>query len=390
MRSDSAIEVEGLGKSYRIKAGRDRHAEEFWAVRDLDFRIREGEVVGVVGHNGAGKSTLLKLLSRITHPSEGRIRLRGRVGSLLEVGTGFHPELSGRENIWLNGAILGMNRAEIRKAFDEIVSFAGVERFLETPVKRYSSGMYVRLAFAVAAHLQPEILIVDEVLAVGDAEFQAKCLGKMQDVSRSGRTVLFVSHNLASVGQMCGRVIVLHHGRVDLDGPTPDGIRRYFELQGLEGEIPSVDKREGKGTFRFTSVQMESEAIAPTTPTRVRFEIERVQPGTEPAYVSAHVVDEQGRLVAQCDGRFHDAWLKGDGPFRGELEIRGPWLVPGNYKLVLELCDRTSEWLVDRIPCGVGWTVLADLPYPVPASDDGWNQGLVLADFTMNVSHRAR
>src|SRR5260221_1421224 len=186
--------------------------EEFWALGEVSFQVRRGDVVGVIGRNGAGKSTLLKLLSRITEPTEGRIEIRGRVASLLEVGTGFHPELTGRENIYLNGAILGMTRAEIRLKFDEIVDFAEVERFLDTPVKRYSSGMYVRLAFAVAAHLEPEILVVDEVLAVGDAEFQKKCLGKMSEVAGGGRTVLFVSHNLAAILRLCGPAVWLADG----------------------------------------------------------------------------------------------------------------------------------------------------------------------------------
>src|SRR5207237_781164 len=183
--------------------------ESFWALRDVSFEVKQGEVVGIIGRNGAGKSTLLKILSRITEPTEGRVRIRGRVASLLEVGTGFHPELTGRENVFLNGAVLGMSREEIRKRFDEIVAFAEVEQFLDTPVKRYSSGMYVRLAFAVAAHLEPEILIVDEVLAVGDATFQKKCLGKMSEVSESGRTILFVSHNMPMVEFLCARIILL-------------------------------------------------------------------------------------------------------------------------------------------------------------------------------------
>ena len=203
--------------------------EEFWALRDVSFTVQEGEVLGIIGRNGAGKSTLLKILSRITEPSGGRITLRGRVASLLEVGTGFHPELTGRENIFLNGAILGMSRAEIRKKFDEIVAFAEVERFLDTPVKRYSSGMYVRLAFAVAAHLEPEILVVDEVLAVGDAEFQKKCLGKMNEVShRLGRTVLFVSHNMAAITQLADRAILLDRGLVTFDGPVSETISAYL------------------------------------------------------------------------------------------------------------------------------------------------------------------
>src|SRR5438477_4550081 len=188
--------------------------EEFWALKDVSFEVRQGEVLGIIGRNGAGKSTVLKILSRITEPTTGRITLRGRVASLLEVGTGFHPELTGRENIYLNGAILGMSRSEIRKKFDEIVAFAEVEKFLDTPVKRYSSGMYVRLAFAVAAHLEPEILIVDEVLAVGDAEFQKKCLGKMSEIAGGGRTVLFVSHNTGAVASLCPSVMWLDEGRV--------------------------------------------------------------------------------------------------------------------------------------------------------------------------------
>jgi len=201
--------------------------EEFWALRDIDLRIGHGERVGIIGRNGAGKSTLLKILSRITEPTTGEIDIDGRVASLLEVGTGFHPELTGRENVFLNGAVLGMTRATIRRRFDEIVAFAEVEKFLDTPVKRYSSGMYVRLAFAVAAHLEPEILIIDEVLAVGDANFQKKCLGKLEDVGRSGRTVLFVSHSMTAVSSLCDRVIRLDEGRKRFDGPTAAGILEY-------------------------------------------------------------------------------------------------------------------------------------------------------------------
>lgn len=210
--------------------------EEFWALRDVSFEIKRGDVVGVIGRNGAGKSTLLKLLSRITEPSEGRVTIRGRVASLLEVGTGFHPELTGRENIYLNGAILGMLRAEINSKFDEIVTFAGVEKFLDTPVKRYSSGMYVRLAFAVAAHLEPEILVVDEVLAIGDAEFQKKCLGKMKDVSRSGRTILFVSHNMNAIEALCSKILTLSGGRIYNYGyDVLQSIRRYLSAEATGG-----------------------------------------------------------------------------------------------------------------------------------------------------------
>jgi lipopolysaccharide transport system ATP-binding protein len=205
--------------------------EEFWALRNVSFEVKQGEVLGIIGRNGAGKSTLLKVLSRITEPTEGRVRIRGRVASLLEVGTGFHPELTGRENIYLNGAILGMGRQEIRKKFEEIVDFAGTEKFLDTPVKRYSSGMYVRLAFAVAAHLEPEILVVDEVLSVGDAEFQKKCLGKMEDVSsKEGRTVLFVSHNMETVDRLTSRCMLLRSGVAERMGPTSEVVSEYLLL----------------------------------------------------------------------------------------------------------------------------------------------------------------
>jgi len=260
MSSESLVlRVESLGKSYRIgerepyKALRDvvtdtltapvriargirrtkaEPTDRIWALSGVSFDVRQGEVLGLIGRNGAGKSTLLKVLSRITEPTEGQVTLRGRVGSLLEVGTGFHPELTGRENIFLNGTILGMRRAEIARRFDEIVEFSGVERFLDTPVKRYSSGMQVRLAFAVAAHLEPEILLVDEVLAVGDAEFQEKCLGKMRDVTQEGRTVVFVSHNLAAVRSLCSRALVLEQGRLVFDGDADQAVDRYLQRAG--------------------------------------------------------------------------------------------------------------------------------------------------------------
>ncbi len=203
-------------------------SEEFWALKDVSFEIKQGDRVGIVGRNGAGKSTLLKILSRITEPTSGRISIKGRVASLLEVGTGFHPELTGRENIYLNGAILGMSKAEIKKKFDEMVAFAEVEKFLDTPVKRYSSGMYVRLAFAVAAHLEPEILIVDEVLAVGDAQFQKKCLGKMEDVSKEGRTVIFVSHNMAAIRGLCNRALLMKNGHVVTDSTIETVVSDYL------------------------------------------------------------------------------------------------------------------------------------------------------------------
>ena len=253
--SDKAVRVENLGKCYQIgqaKSGDFRESfgswlnklrgqsnepkpksKEFWALKDINFEIKKGEAVGIIGRNGAGKSTLLKILSRITEPTKGRFEINGRVSSLLEVGTGFHPELSGRENIYLNGTILGMKRREIKAKFDEIVAFSGVEKFIDTPVKRYSSGMYVRLAFSVAAHLEPEILIIDEVLAVGDFEFQKKCLGKMNEVSQNeGRTVLFVSHNMGAVQQLCSKAILLKDGYSDFVGETSSVISNYLAIGG--------------------------------------------------------------------------------------------------------------------------------------------------------------
>jgi lipopolysaccharide transport system ATP-binding protein len=227
----------------KSRSGESVRTNEFWAVRDVNFEVKKGEVLDH-RRNGAGKSTLLKILSQITPPTTGEIRLRGRVGSLLEVGTGFHPELTGRENIYLNGAILGMRKKEIEAKFDEIVEFAGIGKFLDTPVKRYSSGMYVRLAFAVAAHMEPEILIVDEVLAVGDAEFQKKCLGKMEDVTKKeGRTVIFVSHNMGAVAQLCTRTVVLEGGKVAFVGPTDKAISYYLDKNRTEASILSVREK---------------------------------------------------------------------------------------------------------------------------------------------------
>ena len=286
--STPAIEISHLSKRYLIGNGPSKHdglrhtieaairsplqwlrrtraqaaATEFWALRDVSFSIQPGEVIGIIGRNGAGKSTLLKVLSRITEPTSGRIRVRGRVASLLEVGTGFHAELTGRENIFLNGAILGMRRAEIKAKFDEIVAFAGVDKFLDTPVKRYSSGMYVRLAFAVAAHLEPEILIVDEVLAVGDSEFQRKCLRRMQDIAHSGgRTILFVSHNMAAIQSLCTRCIVMRSGELQRQD-TPDRAIRFYTDNIVpsavaSGDLRAVKDRSGNGIVRLTGYHIE-------------------------------------------------------------------------------------------------------------------------------------
>ena len=292
--SDVVIRVAHLGKCYRIRhqrpepyvalrdviadrvrslwrrspddAGGLPSVEDFWALNDVSFEVRRGEVVGVIGRNGAGKSTLLKVLSRITEPTRGRVELDGNVASLLEVGTGFHPELTGRENIFLNGAILGMSRVEIRRKFDEIVAFAEIDRFLDTPVKRYSSGMYVRLAFAVAAHLEPEILIVDEVLAVGDAQFQKKCLGKIGDVAKAGRTVLFVSHNMAAVASLCTRALVLRAGAVELDDRPEIAIRTYLNDMSEAGRTTLEGiPRKGTGRAKFTGFHLEDDRGVITT-----------------------------------------------------------------------------------------------------------------------------
>src|SRR5258705_9074641 len=291
--SDIAIHCEGLSKQYRIgqrepyKALRDvisdaaaapfrrlrstlrngsstssssngssSDNDTFWALDDLSFDVRRGEVVGIIGRNGAGKSTLLKILSRITKPTRGHAEINGRVGSLLEVGTGFHPELTGRENIYLNAAILGMRKAEVKREFDEIVAFAEVEKFIDTPVKRYSSGMYVRLAFAVAAHMDTEVLLVDEVLAVGDAEFQKKCLGKMEQVSQRGRTILLVSHQMAAIQNLCQTGVLLRQGRVEREGRISDVVSQYLMESNRIANLSFEDRtdRQGSGALRFTGV----------------------------------------------------------------------------------------------------------------------------------------
>ncbi|MBX2816718.1 MAG: ATP-binding cassette domain-containing protein, partial [Saprospiraceae bacterium] len=245
--------------------------EKLWALRDLSFEVGEGEVLGIVGRNGSGKSTLLKILSKITVPTSGKVELWGRTNTLLEVGTGFHHELTGRENIYLNGSILGMSRAEIRLKFDEIVAFAAVEKFLDTPMKHFSSGMYVRLAFAVAAHLDPDLLIVDEVLAVGDQAFQKKCLQKMEEEVLRGRTVLFVSHDMRAIEKLCKRVILLEQGRIITDGPTNEVVKTYMESfhEALANRFEDPDKRQGTGHIRFSSLYFEDAEGSPSAQVEV-------------------------------------------------------------------------------------------------------------------------
>jgi lipopolysaccharide transport system ATP-binding protein len=336
-----AIRVEGLAKQYRIGArtqsafqyeslreslvasasrGADRlrgfvsgrspavETERVWALDGVSFSVEPGEVVGVIGSNGAGKSTLLKILSRITKPTRGWAELRGRVGSLLEVGTGFHPELTGRDNIYLNGAILGMRRAEIARRFDAIVDFSGVSTFIDTPVKRYSSGMYVRLAFAVAAHLEPEILLVDEVLAVGDAEFQKRCLGKMHEVVRGGRTILFVSHNMAAVKALCRRALWLDNGRIAADGPVDAAVDRYLSKGGpvgTHGNVPPDASRAGSGEARLRRVELQNRSGGSVTqlffgqPFRVLLTFE-VGQAIDAAVAGIGVSTLDGTRVASC------------------------------------------------------------------------------------------
>jgi lipopolysaccharide transport system ATP-binding protein len=341
-------------------------ANEFWALKQATFDVQPGEVIGIIGHNGAGKSTLLKILTRITEPTSGEAFINGRVASLLEVGTGFHPELTGRENVYMNGTILGMKKREIAAKFDEIVAFSELAKFIDTPVKRYSSGMYVRLAFAVAAHLEPEILLVDEVLAVGDASFQKKCLGKMSEVARGGRTILFVSHNMAAIENLCSRCILLQDGTVTHIGPTDQIISQYLKkvMDPAAGhtELASRTDRSGSGVVRLTDFHLE-DALGNT--------LSAVQSGTD-TVLAFTVCNRQGFPVKGIDFGFsiHDS--RGNQPLsvlyssyqnqefeltqeRGCIRCRLPALplAAGRYRVGVRITVRGSEsdWPQD----GVGW-----------------------------------
>jgi lipopolysaccharide transport system ATP-binding protein len=306
--------------------------EEFWALKDVSFEVKRGEVLGIIGRNGAGKSTLLKILSRITEPTTGRVRLRGRVSSLLEVGTGFHPELTGRENIYLNGAILGMTRAEIRRKFDEIVAFADVEKFLDTPVKRFSSGMYVRLAFAVAAHLEPEILVVDEVLAVGDAEFQKKCIGKMQDVATNqGRTILFVSHNIGAISSLCTQGLFLRSGCVGVFGDAQAAIHSYMTdhaRQGFAVRFADNDPSAGDEVVRVRGAQIRGPSgelqgnisVGDSAWIEVDYEVQRRSPSPR---INLHFCTE--------DGAYAFASIENTPGGRGPGKYRCRMRLPANF-----------------------------------------------------------
>ena len=290
---------------YRLKPSTKGAKEEFWALRNIDFEVKQGDRLGVVGRNGAGKSTLLKVLSRITPPTEGRVDINGRLASLLEVGTGFHPELTGRENIFLNGTILGMSRQEVRSKFDEIVAFAEVEKFLDTPVKRYSSGMYVRLAFAVAAHLDPEILIVDEVLSVGDAQFQKKCLGKMEDVSKNeGRTLLFVSHQMTAMQSLCNKGILLEKGQIKYSGDMTHTISTYLNQYAKSMKEVVWDERDAPGNSLAKFIKAKVSHPDPNKdiyeigdPLFFEFTFINLKPGRTVLDVTFHLVDEMGHIV---------------------------------------------------------------------------------------------
>lgn len=347
-----------LGALVRGEGGADG-PDSIWALRDVSFEVRRGEVLGIVGTNGSGKSTLLKVLSRITEPTEGQAWIRGRVGSLLEVGTGFHWELTGRENVYLNGAILGMTREEIRRKFDEIVAFAEVERFLDTPVKHYSSGMYLRLAFAVAAHLETDILIVDEVLAVGDASFQKKCLGKMSDVAHEGRTVLFVSHNLDAVRRMCSRSLLMDEGRIALDGPTETVITTHLHRDG-ERPTPGVwidlaeAERSGTGDARFAAARYRR----PEGDTGAARSGEAVECSLVITSDVARSVDSlaltlyapNGIKLVNADTSLHGRIVRLDaGENHVELRLSALHLNPGTYGVGLWLANNATGTVLDHV-----------------------------------------
>ena len=333
-----------------------RQDQKFWALRDVSFEIGSGEVVGIIGRNGAGKSTLLKILSRITEPTVGKAELYGRVGSLLEVGTGFHPELTGRENIFLNGSILGMRRSEIEAKFDEMVEFAEIGRFIDTPVKRYSSGMYVRLAFAVAAHLEPEILLVDEVLSVGDMAFQNKCLGKMGEVAKQGRTVLFVSHNMGAISRLCQRCILLEQGGILEIGPTASVVETYM-TSGMAQRAEYLQNSEPTKAINLLQIsllgadlQLRTD-IAYHEPFRFRIDYEINKPITGTSVGLAFFLVDGTCAFVTADFDAHEELLKERSPgiYRTEVEIPGRWLNIGRYAVSLYIANAGTGVVYDSI-----------------------------------------
>ena len=371
MKSNLAISVRGLGKAYTLARNAEKHStlaeaalhrlrhplsssrnETFWALRDVSFDLAKGEVVGIIGRNGAGKSTLLKILSRITKPTTGEIDLNGRIGSLLEVGTGFHPELTGRENIYLNGHILGMRKQEIDRQFDAIVDFAGVEKFLATPVKRYSSGMYVRLAFAVAAHLRADILVVDEVLAVGDAEFQKKCMGKMRDVATSGRTVLFVSHNMNAVASLCNVGILLHKGQLRAIGPAGEILDDYCSLLDAKDYVDLSEHPSRAPAYqpiiRSVSFSDESGSTAlfePGAKMKINLEIDARKTIRSPK-LSVGVTSSRGERIFAIASYMGESGLSTlEGIVTVACTFMLPALVPGRYTLDIGIGDDAVQFL---------------------------------------------
>jgi lipopolysaccharide transport system ATP-binding protein len=355
-------------RRFRELSGTTAGDDTFWALKDVSFDVRPGELVGIIGRNGAGKSTLLKILSQITEPTEGEVELHGRVGSLLEVGTGFHPELTGRENIYLNGAILGMRRSEIARRFDAIVAFAEVERFLDTPVKRYSSGMATRLGFSVAAHLEPDVLIVDEVLAVGDVAFQEKCIGKMNEAGRSGRTVLFVSHNMAALESLCTRGVVIQSGRVVFDGTQVDAIRHYYQQNAASRDGRYRRDEElgpaGSSQVRITRARMTAGGdecggqFAIGVP--LEFEVEcTCRENALPPGVGIGIQNEKGQRIVtlhtRCDPRLQMAGHSST-RFRYTCRVDQLALVPGDYHVYLAIA--VDGQVTDFVENALAFTVL--------------------------------
>lgn len=395
--TEPAIRVAGLGKTYRLGAFGERPSTAaaaaiqwvrstgkqkytlFDALDDVSFEVPQGEALGIVGRNGAGKSTLLKILTRVTAPTRGRIELDGRIGSLLEVGTGFHPELTGKENIYLNGAILGMTRKEINKRYDEIVAFSGIEKFLATPVKRYSSGMYVRLAFSVAAHLDTEILAIDEVLAVGDAEFQRRSIQKMREAAQGGRTVLYVSHQLQTVQALCTSAVLLDRGTLTYSGTVEGTLQAYrdsFESFAAAQSDPA--KRPGNGNLRLSSVRMEDEFVKSSQDIVVDFEAPPSKDLVGTYFVSMHINNDQGTVIAQCDSRLVGKWFDPEKAQRGRLVVRDLWLKPGQYTVDVYACQ---AGVLDAWEGAWRFEVLPDLPYPEFTESSSTEKGMVFVNF---------
>ncbi len=382
-RSSTAAEA-ALG---RLRQPRRRRANRrLLALDDVSFDVPWGEILGIVGRNGAGKSTLLKILTRITAPTSGRACLAGRVGSLLEIGTGFHPELTGRENVFLNGTLLGMKKKEIQRRFDEIVAFAGVEEFLDTQVKRFSTGMYVRLAFGVAAHLDSEILVVDEVLAVGDADFQSKCLRKLREVANSGRTVLLVSHQLQTVATLATAGLYLEAGQVRYSGGIEAALNAYkqsFELSS-DPDVTCASLRPGTGELRFDVVNSAQRVYEPQEEKTIEFQVASGSVPHGPLHLACQVLDSDRNVVAQCDSRLTGVRLEDGSARSGQIRIRGPWLKPGRYSVDMFLSSYAE--IADYWENACRFEVVSTLPYPGTAPDWAIARAPVLTDFACELA----